>query len=129
SNHVEVGWNTIVPNGGGCRALQFHSSPNGAGTGFNQFDLSVHDNLIHDARCDGINFATVDPSQGKVEAYNNVIYRAGLGPDPGASANIPALLSWGTLTPGHPRASVPQCKSPTTLCTTAARGRIPTRGG
>src|SRR3989442_9572230 len=37
---------------------------------------------------------------------------------------IPALLSWGTLTPGHPRASVPQCKSPTTLCTTAARGRI-----
>ncbi|PYU10555.1 MAG: hypothetical protein DMG29_17285 [Acidobacteria bacterium] len=87
SNHIEVGWNTIVPNAGGCRALQFHSSPNGAGTGFNQFDLSVHDNLIHDARCDGINFATVDPSQGKVEAYNNVIYRAGLGPDPGASAN------------------------------------------
>src|SRR2546428_301448 len=83
SNHVEVGWNTIVPNGGGCRALQFHSSPNGAGSGFNQFDLSVHDNLIHDARCDGINFATVDPTQGKVEAYNNIVYRAGLGPDPG----------------------------------------------
>src|SRR5437870_323841 len=83
SNHIEVGWNTIVPNGGGCRALQFHSSPNGAGSGFNQFDLSVHDNLIHDARCDGINFATVDPIQGKVEAYNNIVYRAGLGPDPG----------------------------------------------
>src|SRR5437899_174607 len=83
SNHIEVGWNTIVPNGGGCRALQFHSSPNGAGSGFNQFDLSVHDNLIHDARCDGINFATVDPTQGKVEAYNNIVYRAGLGPDPG----------------------------------------------
>ena len=100
SNHVEVGWNTIVPNGGGCRALQFHSSPNGAGTGFNQFDLSVHDNLIHDARCDGINFATVDPSQGKVEAYNNVIYRAGLGPDPGASANYSCIAVLGGTNAG-----------------------------
>ena len=102
SNHVEVGWNTIVPNGGGCRALQFHSSPNGAGTGFNQFDLSVHDNLIHDARCDGINFATVDPSQGKVEAYNNVIYRAGLGPDPGASANYSCIAVLGNTNAGSP---------------------------
>jgi len=102
SNHVEVGWNTIVPNGGGCRALQFHSSPNGAGTGFNQFDLSVHDNLIHDARCDGINFATVDPSQGKVEAYNNVIYRAGLGPDPGASANYSCIAVLGSTNAGSP---------------------------
>ena len=102
SNHVEVGWNTIVPNGGGCRALQFHSSPNGAGTGFNQFDISVHDNLIHDARCDGINFATVDPSQGKVEAYNNVIYRAGLGPDPGASANYSCIAVLGNTNAGSP---------------------------
>src|SRR5712692_7161033 len=100
SNHVEVGWNTIVPNGGGCRALQFHSSPNGAGSGFNQFDLSVHDNLIHDARCDGINFATVDPSQGRVEAYNNVIYRAGLGPDPGASANYSCIAVLGGTNAG-----------------------------
>src|SRR5437899_11583403 len=102
SNHVEVGWNTIVPNGGGCRALQFHSSPNGAGTGFNQFDISVHDNLIHDARCDGINFATVDPNQGKVEAYNNVIYRAGLGPDPGASANYSCIAVLGNTNAGSP---------------------------
>src|SRR5438128_1307044 len=102
SNHVEVGWNTIVPNGGGCHALQFHSSPNGAGTGFNQFDLSVHDNLIHDARCHGINFATVDPSQGKVEAYNNVIYRAGLGPEPGASANYSCIAVLGNTNAGSP---------------------------
>jgi hypothetical protein len=86
TNHVEVAWNYIHDNRS-CRAMQFHSSPlNGGGpsdpTGHNQFDLSVHDNLIHDDPCDGINFATVDPSQGRVEAYNNVIYHVGLGPNP-----------------------------------------------
>jgi len=86
TNHVNVGWNYIHDNRS-CRAIQFHSSPlNGGGasdpTGHNQFDLSVHDNLIHDDPCDGINFATVDPSQGKVEAYNNVIYHVGIGPSP-----------------------------------------------
>ncbi|HEY6249041.1 MAG TPA: choice-of-anchor Q domain-containing protein, partial [Candidatus Angelobacter sp.] len=86
TNHVEAAWNYIHDNRS-CRAMQFHSSPLGGGgasdpTGHNQFDLSVHDNLIHDDPCDGINFATVDPSQGKVEAYNNVIYHVGIGPDP-----------------------------------------------
>lgn len=87
TNHVEAAWNYIHDNRS-CRAIQFHSSPlNGGGandlTGHNQFDLSVHDNLIHDDPCDGINFATVDPSQGRVEAYNNVIYHVGIGPSPG----------------------------------------------
>jgi hypothetical protein len=84
SNHIDVGWNHIHDNFT-CRALQFHSSPLcsptcGAGdtTGFNQFDLHVHDNLIHGDNCNGINFATVDPSKGTVEAYNNVIYHVGL---------------------------------------------------
>lgn len=86
TNHVEAAWNYIHDNRS-CRAMQFHSSPLGGGgagdpTGHNQFDLSVHDNLIHDDPCDGINFATVDPSQGKVEAYNNVIYHVGIGPAP-----------------------------------------------
>ena len=86
TNHVALAWNYIHDNRS-CRAIQFHSSPlNGGGasdpTGHNQFDLSVHDNLIHDDPCDGLNFATVDPSQGKVEAYNNVIYHVGLGPAP-----------------------------------------------
>ena len=83
SNHVDVGWNHIHDNFT-CRALQFHSSPLcspscGAGdtTGFNQFDLHVHDNLIHGDNCNGINFATVDPSKGTVEAYNNVVYNVG----------------------------------------------------
>lgn len=84
SNHVDVGWNHIHDNFT-CRAIQFHSSPLcrpdcGAKdtTGFDQFDLHVHDNLIHGDNCNGINFATVDPSKGTVEAYNNVIYHVGL---------------------------------------------------
>jgi hypothetical protein len=97
TNHVEAGWNHIHDNRS-CRAIQFHSSPlNGGGlrdsTGHNQFDLSVHDNLIHGDPCDGINFATVDPSQGKVEAYNNVIYHVGIGPRPhdGASGDYSCI--------------------------------------
>jgi hypothetical protein len=83
SNHIDVGWNHIHDNFT-CRALQFHSSPlcspscgSGDTTGFNQFDLHVHDNLIHGDNCNGINFATVDPSKGTVEAYNNVVYNVG----------------------------------------------------
>lgn len=88
TNHVEVGWNHIHDNAT-CRAVQFHSSPlciptcgSSDTTGFNQFDLVVHDNLIHGDACDGIVFATVDPSKGAVRAYNNVIYDVGRGPAP-----------------------------------------------
>ena len=84
SSHIDVGWNHIHDNFT-CRAIQFHSSPlcsPGCGsndeTGHNQFDLHVHDNLIHGDNCNGINFATVDPSRGPVEAFNNVIYHVGV---------------------------------------------------
>ena len=85
TNHVIAAWNYIHDNLS-CRAIQFFSSPlNGGGasdpTGKSQYDLSVHDNLLTDDPCDGINFGTVNPSQGKVEAYNNVIYHVGIGPD------------------------------------------------
>ena len=97
SNHIDAGWNTIVPNpnssttSGGCRAMQFYSTG-----GANQFDLHVHDNVIHHAICDGINFSTVDPSQGTVEAYNNVVYHVGTGPDPYNSAsNYSCVVSGG----------------------------------
>jgi len=93
SNHIDVGWNTIVPNNtkstssGGCRAVQFYSTG-----GSDQFDLHVHDNLIHDAICDGINFATVNADSGPVEAYNNVVYHVGTGPDPAdGSANYSCI--------------------------------------
>ena len=107
TNHVEVGWNHIHDNAT-CRAIQFHSSPlcnpdcgPADTTGFNQYDLVVHDNLIHGDVCDGINFATVDPSQGPVQAYNNVVYLTGQGPDPpDGSANYAGIYVAGTTNTG-----------------------------
>lgn len=85
SNHIDFGWNTIA-NIRGCRGLQIHSSPlTGGGqndpTGHDQFDLKIHDNFIHDTQCDGIILATVDPSKGSVEVFNNVIMNTGKGPN------------------------------------------------
>ncbi len=81
TNHVEVGWNHIHDNNT-CRAIQFHSSPLEGNTGYNQYDLCVHDNLIYGDVCDGIVFATVDPSKGPVRVFNNIIFDVGLGPPP-----------------------------------------------
>lgn len=81
SNHIDFGWNTIA-NVRACRALQFHSSPLAPGTGHNQFDIHIHDNRIHNIVCDAINLATIDPSKGTIEIYNNLIYDVGIGPDP-----------------------------------------------
>ena len=66
----------------------------GAGTGgtakdgTNQFDLYVHDNLIVGQTCDGINFATVDPSLGDVWAYNNVVVDVGRGASDGTGGQF-----------------------------------------
>lgn len=76
TNGVDFGWNEIA-NTRSCQALQFHS--NSAPL----YNLTVRNNLIHDARCDGINFGVIDPGLGQVRAYNNVIYRVGTGPAPG----------------------------------------------
>jgi hypothetical protein len=76
ANGIDFGWNEIA-NTRSCRALQFYSDTTPL------FNLTVRNNMIHDSRCDGINFATIDPAQGAVKAYNNVIYRAGTGSAPG----------------------------------------------
>jgi hypothetical protein len=76
ANRIDFGWNEIA-NTRSCRALQFYSDTTPL------FNVKVRNNSIHDSRCDGINFATIDPAQGAVTAYNNVIYRAGTGPAPG----------------------------------------------
>ena len=81
SSHIDMGWN-VVATATPAAAIQFHDTG-----GVNEFDLHVHDNLIHGTVCDGLNFATVDPSQGTVEAYNNVIYDVGRGPDPSDGAS------------------------------------------
>ncbi len=85
TNHVWAGWNEVA-NNTTCYAVQFHSSPIGGSTGQDQFDLHVHDNVIHGDACAGLNFATVDPSKGVVEAYNNVIYHTGVGGTDGTTA-------------------------------------------
>ena len=97
SNHLELAWNTIQ-NNKTCRGIQFHSTG-----GNNQFDLSVHDNLIHGQICDGINFATIDPSKGPVLAYNNIVYSVGLGPDPpDGESNYACIDSPGITNVGSP---------------------------
>jgi hypothetical protein len=45
----------------------------------NQHHISIHHNVIGNTICDGIALRTVDPSQGPVEVYNNVIVGAGGG--------------------------------------------------
>jgi hypothetical protein len=92
SDHLELGWNT-VRDGKTCRAMQFHDSG-----GPNEFDIVVHDNVIHGTVCDGINFATVDPSQGAIVAYNNVVYHVGLGPDPADGSSNYACIYVANIT-------------------------------
>lgn len=92
SNDLELGWNE-VRDGKTCRAIQFHDS-----NGPNLHGISVHDNLVHGTVCDGINFATVDPSQGVVEAYNNVVYDVGLGPDPSDGSSNYACIYVANIT-------------------------------
>ena len=88
SNGIDIGWNEIA-NTRSCRALQFYSDTTPL------YNLTVRDNLIHDSRCDGINFATIVPLQGAVKAYNNVIYRAGTGPAPGGVESNYACINVG----------------------------------
>jgi hypothetical protein len=80
----EAGWNTIVPDPSstgtaGCRAIEIYSTG-----GADEYDIHIHDNIIHNVICDGIDFSQVNPDgtdtmggQGSVEAYNNIIYHAG----------------------------------------------------
>lgn len=83
TNHVWAGWNEVDNNptgsttSGGCRGIQFFST-----AGSNQFDLHIFNSYIHNVICDGINFSTVNPANGTVEAYNNVVFHVGTGPDP-----------------------------------------------
>jgi hypothetical protein len=103
SNHVWVGWNKWY-NNYTCRDLQFHSSPTGGGDGLNQYDLHVHDNFFDGQRCDAINFATIDPSKGPVEAYNNLIINVGRGPasNDGDSEAYAAIYSPNITNTGSP---------------------------
>ena len=41
--------------------------------------------------CDGITLATLDPAKGKIEVYNNIIYRTGKGPKPPSGGNFSGI--------------------------------------
>jgi hypothetical protein len=43
----------------------------------------VHDNVVANIPCDGLNLATVNANTGYVKVYNNVVRHAGAGPDLG----------------------------------------------
>ncbi|MBN8730168.1 MAG: right-handed parallel beta-helix repeat-containing protein [Acidobacteria bacterium] len=102
SNHVEMGWNTIE-NIRGCRGVQIHSTRLLPDTGYNQYDISIHDNVIHDTQCDGVVVATVDPSKGRVILFNNVIYNAGKGPNnPERTGNWSCVYVSGMTNAGTP---------------------------
>jgi hypothetical protein len=75
TNRVDFGWN-IIANVHGCRGLQLYSTG-----GYNLYDYSIHDNVIHDTQCDGIVLANTNPSRGPMSVFNNVIYNAGQGPN------------------------------------------------
>lgn len=79
SNGVDMGWNRVY-NVAGCRGVQVHSSPLGGNTGLPMYNISIHDNEVHNTICDGIIVDTVGPSKGPVTVYNNVVYNAGMGP-------------------------------------------------
>ena len=46
----------------------------------------MHDNRFENTRCDAINLATVDPSRGAIEIYNNTVINGGTGPHPNDGA-------------------------------------------
>jgi hypothetical protein len=106
SNHDEFGWNVVDPDPqhtgvAGCRAVQFHTTDN---SGLDDYDLHIHDNVIRDAICDGLNLVTVNPDLGTVEVYNNVIYHVGTGPAPAGVESDYACVY--TSANGAPDASV-----------------------
>ena len=77
SNHLELGWNMIA-NAKGRAGIQIHSSPLSSGNGYAMYDISIHDNVVHDIAEEGILVDTIDPSKGPVTVYNNLIYNVGL---------------------------------------------------
>lgn len=97
-----LAWNTVVPDPshtgiGGCRAIQYRSSL-ADGSGIDDYDIHVHDNIVHDSMCDGINLVGMNPDAGPVEAYNNVVYHAGVN---GVGGAVATCFHVDSSTSGH----------------------------
>ena len=80
-NNIEIGWNKVGGTGAtaGCayNGIQINYYADSS-IGFG--NLSIHDNDISNANGAGINMASVDPAQGYINIYNNVIHHVGLKP-------------------------------------------------
>lgn len=87
--NIDVGWNSVY-NIHGCRGIMFHSIDSTPGA--EGYNLTIHDNVVHDVQCDGIALANVNPDKGPIKIFNNVVYHVGTGPDPqGQGANYSCL--------------------------------------
>jgi hypothetical protein len=76
SNHAEMAWN-LIANAQGRSGIQIHSSPVSSGNGYAMYDISIHDNIVHDVNEECMIIDTVDPSKGPIQVYNNVVYNCG----------------------------------------------------
>jgi hypothetical protein len=86
TNSVDHGWNILNTNPSGTLpatgyGVQFYSTG-----GSDQYDLHVHDNIFENSASGCLNFSTVNPDSGTVEAYNNVLIHCGTGPDPSGTS-------------------------------------------
>ena len=79
TNSVEIGWN-LIWNTLGCNAIGSHAS-SGA-----QYSFLIHDNYIYQTPCEAIALGSVNPSQGAVSVYNNIIQSSGTGPMPAGTS-------------------------------------------
>ena len=80
-NGADVGWNKVGGTGStaGCaqNGIQMnYYADNSIGYG----NFSIHDNDVSYTNGAGINMATIDPSQGPINIYNNIVHHTGLQP-------------------------------------------------
>ena len=75
-NAQEIAWNKIA-NVCTYNGIQINFGPDD-GLGYGNF--SIHDNDIEGANGAGINLATLDPTQGPINIYNNIIHHVGIQP-------------------------------------------------
>jgi hypothetical protein len=90
-NAQEIAWNKIADvctyNG-----IQINFGPDD-GLGYGNF--SIHDNDIEGANGAGINLATLDPTQGPINIYNNIIHHVGIQPASDSDGNHACIASPG----------------------------------
>jgi hypothetical protein len=75
-NTQEIAWNKVA-NVCTFNGIQINFGPDD-GLGYGNF--SIHDNDIEGANGAGINLATLDPTQGPINIYNNIIHHVGIQP-------------------------------------------------